>query len=86
MGPPMIFHVALLHKGFATQVTAKGFEAVVDADVRVIFVLVLEVLATQLAAVPYFLILCTMHLHVLPQVAWYVKELAAQTALKFLLI
>ena len=57
-----------------------------DAEVRVKFVLMHEVLATQPTAVLKLLVVCTMHLHVLLEVARCLEEFAAQAALKLILV
>ena len=86
MRPPVLLHVALLREGLVAKVAGKGFEATVDAKVRIKVGPLREALAAELAAVPELLIVGTVHLHVGFEVAGRLEELAAKAALELLLV
>ena len=86
MRPPVLLHVALLREGLVAEVAREGLEAAVDAEMRVEVGPLGEALAAQLAAVLELLVVRSVHLHVRLEVAGRLEELAAEAALKLLLI
>ena len=86
VSPLVDIQVALLYKGLVAYLAGIWLDAIVDAEVHVKFILVIEMLPTMQATVEGFLVICTMHLHVVHEVDGCFKEFAAQAALKLPLV